>query len=759
MYQYLLQMPPVAGGRGQGRPRRHSAPAGAGRLPRSVAAKAAELLSKPAVEETSMTEEMEALKVWLHTQGTGVAFLDDHPDPPDPAEQQEHLAQLPFCERTRACLAEWTELGTASQHALSMIKRGLFINLEATKTGKYEEPNNKTFESNPAFGESAIDELVANGSVHIVKKDEIRCINPLSVAKNAKNKLRLCLDLSRFVNRHTKCKKVALNAVPQFADTVRKGDHMVTFDLSSAFHHIKIAPCSRKLLGFKFRRTKRGKISKRWTYGVYAALPFGWRRSTEKLLLLTKPVLQSWLQAGILALIYVDDGIGYARTYEDMKQKAARMLSDLMKLGLAVAWKKSDWEPKTRMEWCGLVWDTQSFVVSVPVEKTGRFHAAIQSLKDKSTGKVPVRDIASTVGKIVSCGRALGKLALFQTRSLTLCVAEAVKKVGWQGSARLTDTAVRELDYWLKNFRTLATRGQPIRRPASATVIKGIKLATDAGENYMGCVWFTSKDSATPKREFQLEFSQEEAESTSSTYRELTGILEGLRDSARLLKGQKVTLLTDNKAAEKSVAFGSMVECQQARALEIWELCSSFEIDLQVLWSRRSEREGKAADRITRTWEAGQSSFKTEFRITQADFDRIGRHTGISCQLDVLSSHWSKRLPRFYSEYHTPGAEARDAFAARWPTNTEMWIHAEDGQLLAIIEKARQERAKGLLLTALLPGSVAVTRMMEEIGPNFKILLKMKFDYESPFWRRNTCFTGRSSFDNVVVRFNFTGRR
>ena len=61
-------------------------------------------------------------------------------------------------------------------------------------------------------------------------------------------------------------------------------------------------------MGIKFRKTVRGRIAKKWTYARYAALPFGWTRSTEKLAVMTRPLLQLWLQQGIQCLIYVDDG-------------------------------------------------------------------------------------------------------------------------------------------------------------------------------------------------------------------------------------------------------------------------------------------------------------------------------------------------------------------------------------------------------------------------------------------------------------------
>ena len=124
----------------------------------------------------------------------------------------------------------------------------------------------------------------------------------------------------------------------------------------------------------------------------------------------------------------------------------------------------------------------------------------------------------------------------------------------------------------------------------------------------------------------------------------------------------------------------------------------------------------------------------------------------------MLSSHWSKRLPRFFAEYNTVGAEARDAFSHTWPGDAEMWIHAELSQLLGIVEKARDQAAKGLLLTAYFPAKAEFAQLWEQQGADLRLLIKTPFTFEAPAWRRNSCFNGLSTFDCCVFRFDFSGR-
>ena len=221
-------MPPVCGAP-RVRARRHSAPAKQGQLP---AQPVQQPQQREPLEATDWQDELDSIRLWLAKEGAGSDFLDQRAEPPDPMERQTQLADTKINERTLACVDQWAALPTVSKEALSIIRRGLFVNIEKAPSHKYEEPNNKSFASDPKFGEEAILKLLETGAVEECKKDDLRCINPLSIAINSKDKKRLCLDLSRYVNTYTKTKRISLEAVNTFARTVRKGDLMVVFDLS-----------------------------------------------------------------------------------------------------------------------------------------------------------------------------------------------------------------------------------------------------------------------------------------------------------------------------------------------------------------------------------------------------------------------------------------------------------------------------------------------------------------------------------------------
>ena len=71
--------------------------------------------------------------------------------------------------------------------------------------------------------------------VREVSRDELHCVNPLTVAKNEKEKRRLCLDLSRCVNKLAKAPSFKIESTQSALQIVEKGDYLFLCDLKSAY--------------------------------------------------------------------------------------------------------------------------------------------------------------------------------------------------------------------------------------------------------------------------------------------------------------------------------------------------------------------------------------------------------------------------------------------------------------------------------------------------------------------------------------------
>ena len=109
----------------------------------------------------------------------------------------------------------WAEYG-AGKMIQNIVSNGLRLNFTGSIPGKYEEPNNKSFQSEEEFGISEIRKLLVNKVIEEVDRSKVICVNPLLVASNAKGKKRLCLDLSRHVNEHVQANKFRIESVMEF---------------------------------------------------------------------------------------------------------------------------------------------------------------------------------------------------------------------------------------------------------------------------------------------------------------------------------------------------------------------------------------------------------------------------------------------------------------------------------------------------------------------------------------------------------------
>ena len=110
----------------------------------------------------------------------------------------------------------WRDAG-AGEFALGVIQEGFKLSLRSTPSA-YEEKNNRSFAEYQEFAVEAVLKLLHLDILKEVRRDEVTCINPLTVALNAVGKKRLCIDLSRCVNEVNASYKFRIEStsVPRF---------------------------------------------------------------------------------------------------------------------------------------------------------------------------------------------------------------------------------------------------------------------------------------------------------------------------------------------------------------------------------------------------------------------------------------------------------------------------------------------------------------------------------------------------------------
>ena len=305
----------------------------------------------------------------------------------------------------------------------------------------------------------------------------------------------------------------------------------------------------------------------------------------------------------------------------------------------------------------------------------------------------------------------------------------------------LSEEVVNELKFWERNVRKL--NGQRIRRRPGVRVLQPRLLCSDAGVHMAGGCMFVNGvlDEAST---FKVHLTGVEAEK-SSTYRELRGIEEGIKASRALMEGRKVRWHCDNWAACKIVEFGSMKEDCHLVAKRIDGLLREFDVDFEIVWLSRSSEVIRFADKISKDFDFG------DYRISAADFNALVDHFG-SFSADYFASEYSYRMMPFYSCYTSGPCAGVDAFAQDWSVGFG-FFHPPVGLVPRVLEKAREDRAQGILLVPDWPTSAmaVVVRGCKEL----EVVGRWKPLFECPAWFKNRTFRGVSGFDVLALRMRF----
>ena len=628
----------------------------------------------------------------------------------------------------------WEEFG-AGKMCMNIIEEGLKLNFTVKGLpGKYQEKNNKSFFNNKNFATEEIEKLLRRRVIEEVDHKEVACINPMSVASNREGKKRLCIDLSRHVNDYCKAKKFRIESVSEFCKAVKKGSWLFSFDLKSAYHHVVIHKNHRKFLGFSLEF--HGKVR---TF-QFVGMPFGYKDASRILTKMLRVPLHRWRRCKAPVYIHIDDGLGVAETKEEAERAANIVKNDLEDLGLITSLDKCLWKPTQELVWCGFLWNLRTFTVEVTKKKAERIKSLAKELLKKKT--VTVKEMSALTGLVVSCSPALGRSARFKTRASIMWVQQLVDKYGWKAFGIVSEQAKLELIFWRDKVEKV--NGQVIRHEPG--VVKADSFGfSDAGGHQIGGVLY-GRDKTEILKEFKIQFSEEEKK-MSSTYRELRGIEEGLKMAGEAWRRKSVRWGCDNWAAVKACELGSTkADCMEV-ANNIGMLAESFEMKLEVVWKRRNTDEIVVCDKLSKEFDL------SEYRIVKEDFISLDREFG-PFSVDWFASSWSARLDVFSSKYADKGCQFVDAFANFWGTGFG-YFHPPMGEVARVLEKAKIDEARGILIVPDWPGSEVVSLVELEVGTGVEFCGVRKVEFESASWIESNTFHGFPSFGIRVYRLSY----
>jgi hypothetical protein len=293
-----------------------------------------------------------------------------------------------------------------------------------------------------------------------------RGCNPLTMAvkylEDCSPNKRLVLDLSRCVNLAVEDDRYRMTTLQDAINSTRKGDFQVFFDLKSAFHHVRLHADSYELMGFKV--VDKTGITR---YYFYVVLVFGFKIAAQVLGRVLKPVINFFIQNGIPVTLYIDDGLLVGPSKDRVIKRYRFALDVFNKAGLLINLEKSTVpeDASTKVVFLGVFIDTLGMCIHASLQKVKLLREAIAATL-RVYGSIPVRSLASLVGKLVALEVAFGPPILVGTRIVSIQISQASDQFGWEKGfvvlSRDLQAALKRvsasLDLW---------NGHPMRTPAS----------------------------------------------------------------------------------------------------------------------------------------------------------------------------------------------------------------------------------------------------------------------------------------------------
>ena len=506
------------------------------------------------------------------------------------------------------------------------------------------------------------------------------CVSPLTVACRVlgeAEKLRLCLDLSRYINKLLKKEAVRLSGIDKCTQNLLPGDFMGTYDLKSAFHHVKIFEEHQQYLGFALPGRKPGEKER---FFVFMVMPFGLASAVKCITRITKPLCGYISSKGIRHSIYIDDGNVLARALAIVIAHLAFVLDALRQAGFVISEDKTDSADTVSQIklYLGFVVDSRTMTLRITEEKLRDVRQALEVVT-KAEGSVRAKRVAKAIGKLIAAEPALGPTVQLLSRAAQSELAAATEQAGWGAQLQLSTQAKQSLQEMSNSLEYF--NGYPIKNVATAKKLdcyiepsKETKdkeaptqmlrvqdmtnVTTVVGDASAVATCAMSVNEESLFTQYRL---TEDERAFSSGQRELITVLRALEQEHEFfdaLKNQTVICITDSTNLVSFLTKGTTKQRIQEQVLQVYKLLKQYQIRVVPIHLRRTDFRIQWADEGSREfdpddWGVDRGSFRSLTKKWQPTVDLFAHTT-------------NAKVNFFYSYGKAPKTAGVDAFAQNW---------------------------------------------------------------------------------------------
>lgn len=509
-----------------------------------------------------------------------------------------------------------------------------------------------------------IQKLLACGVISPCSHVEGEVISPIFTRDKKDGTKRMILNLSK-LNDEVTYHHFKMDTLASALTLITPNCYMASLDLKQAYYSVPICRKHRKLLRFQWR----GQLFE------YNALPNGLSSAPRLFTKIMKPVFATLRAKGHVSAAFLDDSLLMAESYEQCTKNVADSLALLRKLGFIIHPTKSELEPTRRIQYLGVIIDSESMKVKLTPERIDKILKGCVHLL--SAVRPSIRDLARVIGMIVASFPAV-KFGPLHYRQLEKDKTAALKisKGDFDQGASLSLGAKAELRWWIDNVST-ADNDVYVSEP-------DIVLASDASSTEgwgFECQGVSAGGHWLPhERLFHI------------NYLEMKAAFFALQAFRRELRGKHVRLMLDNTTAVACVNHmgTSHSDGCNEMGLCMWSWCIDNKIYISA--AHIPGKENVVADRESR-----DINMDAEWQLNRNLLFQALYELGVQPEIDLFASRVNHQFDRFMSYRPDPQAEVIDAFSVSWK-NLSFYAFPPFSIIGRVLQKIQRERASGVLV-------------------------------------------------------------
>lgn len=220
------------------------------------------------------------------------------------------------------------------------------------------------------------------------------------------------------------------------------GCYMATIDLKNAYYLLSIRKSDRKYLRFMFQNI----------LYEFTCLPFGLSTAPYVFTKIMKPVVCHLRSLGLLSVIYLDDILCLADSYEKCLENVSTTQNILKNLGFIINNEKSVLEPRQHCQYLGFKLNSVQFSISLPQKKVVSILKSINATRFKKRCKII--ELAQLIGLLVAACPAV-EYGWLYTKVIESYKTAALNNSNEDYKAMLTLTKEIQLDleWWSSHLK------------------------------------------------------------------------------------------------------------------------------------------------------------------------------------------------------------------------------------------------------------------------------------------------------------------